>query len=102
MENVLVLMSTYNSGDYLNEQIDSILAQINVNVHLLIRDDGSKNSTVDRIKSLKNKYGRITFIEGENLGFADSFMNLVYEAHKFNNYQYFAFADHDDVWLPKP
>ena len=100
MENVLVLMSTYNSGDYLKEQIDSIFSQSNVNVHLLIRDDGSKNSTVDTIKSLMNKYRGITLIEGDNLGFANSFMSLVYEAYKLDDYQYFAFADHDDVWLP--
>lgn len=100
MKNVLVLMSTYNSGDYLKEQIDSIFSQINVNIHLLIRDDGSQNSTVDTIRTLMNKYHRITLIEGHNIGFASSFMTLVYEAYKFKDCQYFAFADHDDVWLP--
>ena len=37
---VAVLMSTYNGEKYLKEQIDSILAQRDVDVTLYIRDDG--------------------------------------------------------------
>lgn len=39
MNNVVVLMSTFNGEKYIKEQIDSILKQENVNVKLLIRDD---------------------------------------------------------------
>ena len=42
---VMVLMSTYNGGQFLREQIDSILAQKGVEVRLLVRDDGSKDDT---------------------------------------------------------
>ena len=42
---VLVLMSTYNGGRFLKEQIDSILSQEDVDVRLLVRDDGSKDNT---------------------------------------------------------
>ena len=37
MKKVQVLMSTYNGEKYLREQIDSILAQKGVEVHLLVR-----------------------------------------------------------------
>ena len=40
--NVEVLMATYNGAKYVGRQIDSILMQKNVNVHITIRDDGSK------------------------------------------------------------
>ena len=40
MRNILVLMSTYNGEKYLKEQIDSILAQKNVEVTIQVRDDG--------------------------------------------------------------
>lgn len=43
MKTVQVLMATYNGENYLKEQIESILAQTGVKVHLLDRDDGSKN-----------------------------------------------------------
>ena len=39
-ENIQVLMSTYNGEKYLRNQIDSILSQENVNVSILVRDDG--------------------------------------------------------------
>ena len=41
MYTISVLMSTYNGGRYLKQQIDSILQQEGVEVHLLVRDDGS-------------------------------------------------------------
>ena len=44
-----VLMSTYNGEKYLKEQIDSILGQKGVDVHLTIRDDGSGDRTCEII-----------------------------------------------------
>ena len=46
MRNILVLMSTYNGEKYLKEQIDSILAQKNVEVTIRVRDDGSTDGTI--------------------------------------------------------
>ena len=45
MYTVAVLMSTYNGEKFLSEQLDSILNQKNVAVHLEIRDDGSTDET---------------------------------------------------------
>ena len=55
MESITVLMSTYNGERFINEQIDSILCQENVDVSLIIRDDGSSDRTVDII----NEYVRL-------------------------------------------
>ena len=49
--NVLVMMSTYNGEKYLEEQINSILAQKGVFVYLLVRDDGSTDSTTNILKA---------------------------------------------------
>ena len=46
MKSVLILMSTYNGEKYLKTQIDSLLAQKNVNVSIVVRDDGSTDGTV--------------------------------------------------------
>lgn len=40
-----ILMATYNGEKYLAEQIDSIISQTYKNWNLLIRDDGSSDST---------------------------------------------------------
>lgn len=102
MDKVLVLLSSYNGEKYLNEQLDSLFAQEGVDVHVLIRDDGSSDNTILVVKNRIERGDRITLLEGNNLGFAMSFMALVEEANKYiEEYGYFAFCDQDDVWLPK-
>lgn len=90
---VAVLMSTYNGQKYLNEQIDSIIKQMDVQVALFVRDDGSSDDTVDILSS----YGEgIHLIKGNNTGVGNSFMNILYKAG--NEYDYYAFSDQDDIW----
>lgn len=92
---VAILMSTYNGGKYIKEQIDSIINQIDVNIKLIIRDDGSTDNTCNIINSYSNS--NITLIKGENIGCENSFSKLLY----FNiDADYFAFSDQDDIWLP--
>lgn len=45
MKKVLILMSTYNGEKWLKEQNDSILDSRDVNVDILVRDDGSSDAT---------------------------------------------------------
>ena len=102
MDKVLVLLSSYNGERYLNEQLDSLFAQEEVGVHVLIRDDGSSDNTIKIVKDRIERGDGITLLEGHNLGFAMSFMVLVKEANTYiDEYDYFAFCDQDDVWLPK-
>ena len=56
---VLVLLSTYNGEKYLAEQLDTILNQTkkNILVSILIRDDGSKDDTLNIIEKYKKNYG---------------------------------------------
>ena len=101
MKKVLVLMSTYNGQVYLKEQIDSIISQVGVHVQLLIRDDGSSDNTVSIIEEMSKTYKNIKLLKGKNLGFAKSFMTLCYEAVNYSDFDYFAFSDQDDFWLPE-
>lgn len=94
MKKVCVLMSTYNGAKYLRDQIDSILNQKGVKVELIVRDDGSRDETVEILKEYR-KDGVLKFYNGDNLGPAKSFMNLVTNAPEAT---YYAFADQDDVW----
>lgn len=92
---IQVLMSTYNGEKYLEEQIDSILAQKNVDVNLLVRDDGSKDSTIQILDKYQNEK-KLTWYTGENLKSAKSFMDLVFNS---DDCDYYAFSDQDDYWL---
>lgn len=93
---VCVLLSTYNGSAFLEEQIESIVNQTNVEIQILIRDDGSKDETLKIINKCISKYSSvITLIIGENIGFAESFMFLVENCPKAD---YYSFSDQDDIW----
>lgn len=100
MKSVLILLSTYNGRLYLKEQLDSIYAQKGVDIYLLARDDGSKDETVDMLQKYKQQFGKMTILNGANLGAGPSFLALINEAAtNYSNYDYYAFSDQDDVWF---
>lgn len=94
MKSVLVMMSSYNGEKYIEEQIDSILNQQGVNVRLLIRDDGSTDSTPVILERYKQK-GLLDYYVGENIGWCASFMDLAVNSPQS---EYYAFSDQDDHW----
>ena len=98
MKKVQVLMSTYNGEKYLKEQIDSILSQEDVEVNLLIRDDGSTDKTISILENITKQNENVRYYIGENIGSARSFMDLVKQSKEAD---YYAFADQDDVWNSK-
>ena len=94
MAEVQVLMSTYNGMRYIGEQLQSLYSQEEVEVSLLVRDDGSSDSTCALLDE-EQAAGRLTWYTGENLKPAFSFWNLL---HKAPDCPYYAFCDQDDVW----
>lgn len=93
------MLAAYNGAEYLCEQIDSILAQEGVQVHLLIRDDGSTDGTPALIQASYGDDDRVEVVAGrENLGCAQSFMTMAFEASP--DHDYYAFSDQDDYWKP--
>lgn len=98
MKKVQILMSTYNGENVVERQINSILSQIEVDVHILIRDDGSNDETLQKLRQLKrNNNAKIEIIEGKNLGWKQSFMELLFCSGK--DYDYYGFSDQDDIWF---
>jgi len=95
MEKVLVLLAAYNGMPWIEEQIDSILNQQEVEVSLLIRDDGSTDDTCSFISQKYGHLSNVTLIKGENLGFIKNFFTLTKIADESS---YYAFSDQDDVW----
>ncbi len=97
MNKILILLSTYNGEKYLPQQIDSILNQYNVDVQILVRDDGSNDNTLYVLNSYANTE-KIDIIKGDNIGVIGSFFSLMNEAACLD-FDYFAFCDQDDVWM---
>lgn len=94
---ILVMLSSYNGEKYIAEQIDSILSQTVNDIDILIRDDGSKDGTIEILENYSLKYKNIKLVLGENLGVIRSFFTLVKIAKL--NYDYYMFADQDDYWV---
>ena len=91
-----VLLSAYNGEKYIEQQLNSILRQEGVDVSLIIRDDGSTDSTAEIINAYKKLYkNKIEIIRGKNVGIHESFRELLLQDHRS---QYIAFADQDDIW----
>jgi len=96
---IAILLPTYNSGKYLREQIDSIVAQSFSNWRLWVRDDGSNDSTLSILLDYQRRLGRKIIIIKDNkgnLGACKSFEALLESCPS----SYIMFCDHDDVWLP--
>ena len=95
LEKVLVLMSVYNGQLFLEEQLKSIFEQKDVQVSVMIRDDGSCDYSKDVIDRWTDKLD-IDYRYEENVGATKSFMSLIQKAPL--GYDYYAFADQDDYW----
>ena len=99
---VLVLLATYNGMAFVDQQIASILWQVGVEPHVLIRDDGSTDDTVAICGSWAARYPQVVTILSESVrtgSAAGNFFRLL-AAAPLEGYDYVALADQDDVWLP--
>lgn len=93
---ITVLMSTYNGEKYLQEQLDSLIGQDLKPDKILIRDDGSNDRTLEILKYYSDNYKYIEYYQGNNLGPAKSFFELI---NKSEEADYYALCDQDDVWM---
>ena len=92
----VIVMSTYNGGQYLRQQLDSVLRQTVSDFLLLIRDDGSSDDTLSILHQYTDP--RIRLTEGENLGPSGSFFALLEQARQLGA-DYVFFCDQDDIWM---
>lgn len=95
MSRVQVVMSAYNGEKHIIRQLESIMSQVGVEVSVIVRDDGSLDHTVEILKAYKEKHGKLSIIEGKNIGWRKSFLQGLKNAE---NADYYAFSDQDDVW----
>jgi hypothetical protein len=94
-----ILLSTFNGQKYLGSLLDSIEKQTNTSWRLIVRDDGSSDSSKDILDSFRQNHPEKMHVfhdDGENVGPRDSYGILL----KHSDALYCMFCDQDDVWLP--
>lgn len=95
---VAVLLSTHNGAEFLEDQLDSLVAQTCADWRLHWRDDGSSDATAGLMHRFRHGpgLGRVVVHAPGRLGVTASYLALLREADA----ELVAFADQDDVWLP--
>jgi len=100
---VAICMAAYNGEKYIEEQIESIRRQTYTDWVLFIRDDNSKDRTVEIIQKYTSQYkNKIVLIEEPSLAGGSArqnFASILFWVKKNYNFHYFMFSDQDDVWL---
>jgi rhamnosyltransferase len=97
---VAVLLATHNGVRYLDEQLQSIIAQEGVGVRVFVSDDQSTDGTWERLQKWANENTSVTLLTSGTFGSAAAnFLRLLHDA-PISDCQFVAFCDQDDVWLP--
>tara|TARA_R100001369_G_scaffold29172_1_gene52440 strand:- start:130149 stop:130928 length:780 start_codon:yes stop_codon:yes gene_type:complete len=95
---VSVIMPAYNSGAFISEAIQSVLAQTHTNLELLVIDDASKDNTIEITEAFQSKDSRIKLFKNTSNKGAGITRNIGIKEAKGT---FIAFLDADDLWLPE-
>ncbi|HEY0841792.1 glycosyltransferase [Methylotenera sp.] len=99
MKRVAVLLATYNGEAWLERQLSSILAQVDVDFDIYISDDLSIDGTVNVINAYKSHLNVVLLPNNGRFGSASAnFFRLVRDAN-FSQVDYVALCDQDDIWF---
>jgi glycosyltransferase involved in cell wall biosynthesis len=95
-DKVDILLAAYNGFPFIACQLESILGQNHKNIHILVRDDLSTDSTRPVLETYARQYPeKITLLPSDRqLGVKGNFSCLM-EHSKAN---YIMFSDQDDIW----
>ena len=94
---ITVLMMTYNHEQYIEQAVESALAQnFDLGYEILIGDDGSTDNTLSLLHELSKRYANIRVLSTDkNLGIIPNFLRLI-EASRG---KYIALLEGDDYWV---
>ena len=91
---VSVVITTYNTGQYVTETVESALAQTHRQREIIVVDDGSTDDTTSRLKPYLRE---LTFLARPHRGLAAARNEGLGVARG----DFIALLDADDLWLPE-
>ncbi len=89
-----VAMASYNGAQYIEEQLQSVLAQLGPEDEVVVSDDGSTDGTRVFLKELALRDGRVRVLDGPHAGVVRNFENAL--AAVTGDIVFL--CDQDDVW----
>ncbi|MDP8217560.1 MAG: glycosyltransferase [Candidatus Theseobacter exili] len=93
MNNVSVIIPSFNREYFLKEAIESVLSQKHIDFELIVVDDGSNDQTKQLLSSYNSS---LIYIHQKNKGVSSARNAGI----KQSQGKYIAFLDSDDLWLP--
>lgn len=96
---ISIAMATYNGAKYLQEQLDSFVAQTRQPDELVVCDDGSTDSTLEILEAFRQQAPFVVriYLNEMNLGYVRNFE----KALTLCTGDIIFLSDQDDVWLCK-
>ena len=94
---VSIITPSYNSAEFIEHTIESVLSQSYENWEMFIIDDASMDASIDLVASYAEKDPRVKVLKLEKNNGVAAARNIGIEAAKG---KYIAFLDSDDLWLP--
>lgn len=94
-----IVVGAYNGAQYIEEQLESLVAQTIPTCEIVVADDRSKDDTVARVEAFARRCPIPVILRRNenNLGFAENFLQAAVIATGV----LIAFCDQDDRWHPE-
>lgn len=92
---ISVVIAAYNGGEYIAQQLSSVLPQLGEGDEVIISDDLPSGSTAKAISGFLEKDKRVKYIKGPGKGVIKNFENAI----NYASGDYIFLCDQDDVWL---
>ena len=96
---ISVITPCYNSGAYIADAIESVIAQSFVNWEMIIVDDCSSDNSAFIINQYSSKDARIKYFKTDFPSGSPTLPRNI--GIKYAKGKYIAFLDSDDIWLPE-
>lgn len=97
---IAIMLATFNGAQWLDEQLDTILRQKNVALTLFASDDFSTDESRSILGRWAVRDGRVVLVHTtQRCGYAAANFYHLIDTVPLGDFDYFAFADQDDIWL---
>lgn len=93
---ISVCVAAFNGEKYIEEQLNSILSQLDASDEVIVSDDGSTDRTLEILNDFAQGDPRIRIVQGPGQGIIRNYDYVI----SLSRGEYIFLADQDDVWLP--